>query len=164
MSYEPVLDRVDDTALRDADASGQPARTPRLGGVFVAALLAIEGTRAKVLVPGLNDGNACEADIVGELGAAAIGSEVAIMFAGGDPARALVIGPLNRTAGRAAPEARQQTPPAKLVLDALEDITLRCGQACLTLTRAGKVLIRGRYISSRSSGVNRIKGGSVQIN
>ena len=28
----------------------------------------------------------------------------------------------------------------------------------------GKVLIRGTYLLSRSSGVNRIKGGSVQIN
>ena len=31
-------------------------------------------------------------------------------------------------------------------------------------TRAGKVLVRGAYVSSRSSGVQRIKGGSVQIN
>ena len=41
---------------------------------------------------------------------------------------------------------------------------LRCGKASITLTRAGKVLIRGAYLLSRSSGVNRIKGGSVQIN
>jgi hypothetical protein len=41
---------------------------------------------------------------------------------------------------------------------------LRCGQASVTLTKAGKVLIRGTYVSSRSSGVNRIKGGSVQLN
>ena len=32
------------------------------------------------------------------------------------------------------------------------------------LTRAGKVLIQGAYLLSRSTGVNRIKGGSVQIN
>ena len=41
---------------------------------------------------------------------------------------------------------------------------LRCGKASITLTREGKVLIKGAYLSSRSSGVNRIKGGSVQIN
>ena len=34
----------------------------------------------------------------------------------------------------------------------------------IMLTRAGKVLIRGAYLLSRSSGANRIKGGSVQIN
>ncbi|MEW5071937.1 hypothetical protein AB1P14_09365, partial [Pseudomonas aeruginosa] len=38
------------------------------------------------------------------------------------------------------------------------------GKASITLTRAGKVIIRGAYLSSRSTGVNRIKGGSVQIN
>ena len=50
------------------------------------------------------------------------------------------------------------------MLTAEHEIVLRCGKASLTLTRAGKVLIRGTYLLSRSSGVNRIKGGSVQIN
>ena len=52
----------------------------------------------------------------------------------------------------------------QLVLSAEQEIVLRCGEASITLTRAGKVLIRGAYLLSRSSGVNRIKGGSVQIN
>jgi hypothetical protein len=41
---------------------------------------------------------------------------------------------------------------------------LQCGKASITLTRAGKVLINGAYVSSRSSGVNRLKGGSIQLN
>jgi hypothetical protein len=52
----------------------------------------------------------------------------------------------------------------KFVFTAEQEIVLRCGKASITLTRAGKVLIRGAYILNRSSGVNRIKGGSVQIN
>ena len=52
----------------------------------------------------------------------------------------------------------------RLIVTAKEEIVLRCGQASITLTKAGKVLIRGTYVSSRSSGVNRLKGGSVQIN
>jgi len=48
--------------------------------------------------------------------------------------------------------------------DAKEQIVLRCGKASITLTKAGKILIRGAYLLNRSSGVNRIKGGSVQIN
>lgn len=52
----------------------------------------------------------------------------------------------------------------RVIFDAKEEIVLRCGKASITLTRAGKVLIRGAYLLSRSSGVNRLKGGSVQIN
>ena len=47
---------------------------------------------------------------------------------------------------------------------AKKQLVLRCGQASITLTEAGKVLIQGSYVSSRSSGINRVKGGSVQIN
>lgn len=51
-----------------------------------------------------------------------------------------------------------------LLLTAKREVVLRCGKASITLTRAGKILLRGTYLLSRSSGVNRIKGGSVQIN
>ena len=40
----------------------------------------------------------------------------------------------------------------------------RCGDASITLTRAGKVIIKGNYILSRSSGYNKIKGAAVDIN
>ena len=52
----------------------------------------------------------------------------------------------------------------RMVLSADKEIVLKCGKASITLTRAGKILIRGAYLLNRSSGVNRIKGGSVQIN
>jgi hypothetical protein len=51
-----------------------------------------------------------------------------------------------------------------LTFDAKKEIVLRCGKSSITLTRAGKILIRGAYLLNRSSGVNSIKGGSVQIN
>ncbi|MFN2563838.1 MAG: hypothetical protein ABR499_02345 [Gemmatimonadaceae bacterium] len=54
--------------------------------------------------------------------------------------------------------------PEQLVVSAAQQITLRCGESSITLTAAGKIIIRGKYIVSRSSGVQRIKGGSVQIN
>lgn len=51
-----------------------------------------------------------------------------------------------------------------VTFEAKKQIVLRCGNASITLTSAGKILIRGAYLLNRSSGVNRIKGGSVQIN
>lgn len=52
----------------------------------------------------------------------------------------------------------------RVTFDAKEEIVLRCGKASVTLTRAGKVLIRGAYLSNQSTGVNQIKGSSVKIN
>ena len=52
----------------------------------------------------------------------------------------------------------------KVILDAQEEIVLCCGKASITLTQAGKVIIRGSYVLSRSSGVNKVKGGSIELN
>lgn len=52
----------------------------------------------------------------------------------------------------------------RVVVAAQEEIVLSCGESSITLTKAGKILIRGKYLLSRSSGVNRILGGSVQVN
>jgi hypothetical protein len=93
---------------------------------------------------------------------AASGREVALVFVDGDPLRPLALGLVRP---RAAPPAAEPEPePQELVLTAKRDITLRCGRASITLTRAGKVLVRGTYLSLRSSGMQRITGASVQIN
>jgi hypothetical protein len=102
------------------------------------------------------------------LNQAALGREVAMMFVDGDPRQPLIIGLLQPL--RAKPSADNQPAVAaemdgeRLVFTADKEIVLKCGESSLTLTKAGKVLIRGAYLLSRSSGVNRIKGGSVQIN
>jgi hypothetical protein len=52
----------------------------------------------------------------------------------------------------------------KVLIEGREEVVLKCGEASITLTSIGKVVIRGKYLVSRSSGVNRILGGSVQVN
>jgi len=52
----------------------------------------------------------------------------------------------------------------RIELEAADEIVLRCGQASIVLRRNGRVVIRGTYVETRSRGVNRIKGGSVEIN
>ncbi len=52
----------------------------------------------------------------------------------------------------------------KITFEAREQIVLKCGESSITLTKAGKILIRGKYLLNRSTGVNRIMGGSVQVN
>jgi hypothetical protein len=66
--------------------------------------------------------------------------------------------------GRIGPAAVAQAPPAKMVIEAREQLTLKCGEGSITLRGDGKVLIQGKDLVSRAQRTNRIKGGSVAIN
>ncbi len=52
----------------------------------------------------------------------------------------------------------------RYLIRAEREIVLQCGDSSITLTRAGKVLIKGNYVVSYSTGYNRIKGATVDIN
>jgi hypothetical protein len=94
-------------------------------------------------------------------------SEVILMFEDGDPRRPVVLGIVQSSVKSSRPLAtavEARVDGETVVISADKEIVLRCGKASITLTRAGKVFIRGAYLLNRSSGVNRIKGGSVQIN
>lgn len=134
----------------------------------VGVLVAFADAATPLVVCAGRGGPALAARTTIDLGAEHIGAELLLLFEGGDPARPIVIGRLRKAAGWPA----KQTPPQvdvdadgrRLTLSVKEQLVLRCGQASITLTAAGKVLIQGTYVSSRASGVNRIKGGSVQLN
>ncbi|MBJ6727004.1 DUF6484 domain-containing protein [Geomesophilobacter sediminis] len=51
-----------------------------------------------------------------------------------------------------------------LIVDAAEEVVLRCGKASITLNKSGKVLIKGEYLISRASGTHCIQGSSIRIN
>ena len=101
------------------------------------------------------------------------GREALLAFEDGDPGRPILIGlvqpPLKP--GKQILFAEEGGGPMEALADGEtvringhKEIVLRCGLASITLTRDGKILLRGAYVQSRSSGVNRIKGASVQIN
>jgi len=52
----------------------------------------------------------------------------------------------------------------RLVIEAKREIVIRCGESSITLTRSGKILIRGQHIVSRSSGANLIRGATIEMN
>ena len=102
------------------------------------------------------------------LGEAEIGAQVALAFADGDPRRPLVMGVLREDGAPALAGAigavDLSADGQRLLVTARDRLVLRCGEASITLTRAGKVLICGTYVLSQSSGANRLKGGSIQLN
>lgn len=52
----------------------------------------------------------------------------------------------------------------RVVLEGQDEIVLKCGLASITLRSNGRVVVRGTYVETRAEGVNRIRGGAVEIN
>lgn len=156
--------------LLSALVAGPSSAPDGFAGIVVGELVAMtdDGRTPLVVFPGQTGTAAVAARSTVDLHGAHIGRNVALMFEGADRTKPIVMGvlregagwPLEHRPGAVAVDADGE----RLLVTAREQLVLRCGKASITLTKAGKVLIDGAYVSSRSSGVNRVKGGSIQLN
>ena len=92
------------------------------------------------------------------------GRDAALTFEEGDSTLPIVVGLLQPPKSAQPIQRDVKLDGDSLILSAKGDIVLQCGKSSITLTSAGKVLIQGEYLLSRSSGVNKIRGGSIQLN
>jgi hypothetical protein len=142
----------------------------RICGVLTGTLIGFrdEGQTPLVLYPGQPGTAALGATSTIDLHGTHIGRQVALLFENSDGRRPMIVGLLRPPQGWPLPEQPGQVEVEgdgeRLLVSAKEQLVLRCGRASITLTKSGKVLIEGAYVSNRSSGVMRVKGGSVQIN
>jgi hypothetical protein len=137
--------------------------------VVVGELVALRDRHVPVvLYTGTAGPVAATAQTVLDLYGLHIGRRVVLMFEDRELTKPIVMGVLQdqdeSALQRRSALTEVQTDGGRLIVTAKEQLVLRCGQASITLTKSGKVLIEGAYVSTRSSGVNRIKGGAVQIN
>jgi hypothetical protein len=163
-------------ALADRPVGGAPSSMPVLPSVATAVFHGFDLEDRPVLkkVPGLPHEMVPARTTVALRGRQA-GETVVVVFEGGDPRKPIILGtlwngqdkpPEQRPAVQSAPElpVKVTADDDRFVVTAEREIVLQCGDASITLTRAGKVLIKGAYILSRSSGYNKIKGAAVDIN
>lgn len=155
-----------------------------LAGAFGAGLQLVVGTLVSVEDDGTvyvdYPGNVLgplPARLVGPVAGAPMptgdgGPPVALAFDNGDRSRPLVLGLVMDRWNAGAPIAAVSTSPGRevvvdgrtLVLNAEQELVLRCGNASIQLRRDGKLVIKGTELVSRASGTNKIKGGLVNIN
>ena len=105
--------------------------------------------------------------------AAKNGQEVLLLFEQNDPNRPIVIALMKTQDDNVSIEldARDAQQPKEAMVDgetvtieAKKQLTLKCGKGTIRINKDGKIIVRGTNLFSRSSGPNRIKGASVQIN
>jgi hypothetical protein len=159
------MSRVDsllDPGLRTG--SDRHARGLKTGKLVA---LTADGGDPLIVYPGQPGSSAIVARTTVSLDSSHIGSEIVLAFGDDDSTRPIVLGCIRRSAMESRPPvatAEIEVDDRRIVVSASEQLVLRCGKATITMTSAGKILVQGTYISTKSSGVHRIKGGSVQIN
>lgn len=167
LATELLRPLIEATPVKEAASFSESKAQP---GVIVGELIGItdEGCTPLVLYSGQPGTAALKARTVVDLHGPHIGHKVILMFEAADPSRPIVMGVLREGEGWPLDEKPGQVEVdvdgERIIVSAKEELVLRCGKASITLTKAGKVLIKGSYLLSRSSGVNRIKGGSIQLN
>lgn len=155
--------------LLDLPSRGREEHDCRIDGVVEGTLVGFDTLQHPLITyPGQPGTAALRAKSVVDLHPDHLGQPVLLAFERGDPMRPFVTGRSRHPSPW--PEVRRplqvdvEADGERVTVTAGEQLVLRCGKASITLTASGKVLIEGAYVSSRSSGVLRLKGGSVQLN
>jgi hypothetical protein len=119
--------------------------------------IALSGTKAK----------AQPARTTVALGPAQVGREVLVCFAGKENTPVvvgLVVEPGDQPSAADGPSVDLTIDRRRIVLDARQEVVLRCGKASIRLTADGKVEVQGADVVSSARRTNRIRGGAVKIN
>lgn len=136
----------------------------RIEGVVIGVFLGYDDDASPLVVfPGNLEETALPARSLTGLTSDMIGSEVALLFQEGDPARPLIVGRIvEPTRKTAMPHAVRDGERVRITGE--ERIELRCGKATIIMEKDGRIIIRGTYVTSQASAANRIRGGSIDLN
>lgn len=157
-------------SMRATKRSPKSSSDAALRGAVTGVLIGFrdQGRTPLVIFPGQTGTAAVAARTTQDLHAAHIGRQVVLLFESADCRFPIIVGSIKRPDAGSIPDGighvEIDADGERLIVSAKEQLVLQCGKASVTLTKAGKVLIHGTYVSTHSSGANRIKGGSVQIN
>lgn len=90
---------------------------------------------------------------------------VLLLLEEGDPQRPIIVGLVGDTLpGFTAGTTDVEVDGRRVMLEGREQVVLRCGDASITLTADGQVVVKGTRVVSRASESNKIRGATVLIN
>ncbi len=102
--------------------------------------------------------------------------QVLMVFEEGDPDKPIIIGLMEESLyqlfeldKKIISKEKSMQPEAEIdgervILEATKEIQLKCGKSSITLTKEGRIIIKGIDIVTRSLSVNKVKGSCVKLN
>ncbi|MET3591629.1 MULTISPECIES: DUF6484 domain-containing protein [Mesorhizobium] len=135
----------------------------RIDGVVIGLLIGFDDGSPLVVFVGNPSDTAVRARSLAVLDGSSVGSEVALLFEGGDPTCPLVVGRIVDP----RPDQRHvevMRDGETVTVDARDRIEFRCGLASIILEKNGRISIRGTQLNSHATGTNWIRGAAVHLN
>jgi len=160
------------------ESSSSQAELSTSSGLLVGRITALlENGNPLVAFDGETKSEPIEALTVVPLSSSSIGKDVAISFAQNQNGMPIVMGVIRRMLDEVLDDVPEQealktgtvkpeviVDGNKLELSAPEEVTIRCGEASITLNKSGKILIKGKHVLNRISGAYKVKSGSIELN
>ena len=144
----------------------QPKPSKPIDGLVIGWITGL-GTDGSIQISAPNlGGEPFSARSLCPIGPEQIGAQCAFLFEQGNVERPVIMGLLQHsvipltTVGETSISQDAQS----VRINAAREIALHCGKASLRLTQDGRIELRGTTLVSHSSGVNRIRGGSIKLN
>lgn len=165
---EAVLEAQQEREARER-VEAEARESEKIFGVVIGRVDALTSTGPVVRYRGCPGPDGLVARCATQVTEEHVGRRAALMFEGGDPAKPILTGMLHFDDDEigdhpAMGSLQIEEDDQKIDITLKKAISLKCGKASLIITPNGKILLRGKYLLSRASGVNRVQGGSVRIN
>jgi hypothetical protein len=138
----------------------QPIRTD-LAGVVVLEVTGVDSNRAPMVrIPGEDEPRPARVVWMKDVPdwASCIGLRAVVALPDGEE-KPIIVGLLDPP-----PNESDEPMPRELHIESQEELIIQCGKSKIAMRADGRIEIRGGHLISRSSGPNKIKGGSVQLN
>ena len=143
-----------------------PHQSARADGIAIGIFEGIDDATGSILVNIPTFGlTRIPARSVNSLVASQVGQTLALGFEAGDPMRPIVLGVILGSPSLPTPVPTEALIDGeRVIIQAENEIELRCGNAAIILSADGRIQLRGTYIPGQASATQRILGGSVNIN
>jgi len=156
----PETEPEPDTETENESEANTEAEAEFIDGILIARVVGFVGERVIVQLPDREEAQMVNLSCGVVLRDEDVGGEVALSFVGGDRQRPLLLGRIARPSRAGAATVHER----ELSFEADRQLSFRCGKSTLILRRDGRIELRGEELISEARGVNRVRGGRIDLN
>ncbi|QIL82700.1 hypothetical protein G7047_24260 [Diaphorobacter sp. HDW4A] len=157
---------IDELLSKGVSSERTNSHQPSAGGIQLGTLLSVDQLGRPLVAFGASSSTIAARTLVA-VSKADYGRDVVLGFESGEESFPIILGLIQQPQAEMAVRGQcvtVETDDGRVIVQAKDELELRCGEAAILLQADGRIMLRGQYITSHAEAGQRIRGGSVQIN